>query len=668
MLSKENEYAFASLIDGYVDFELFHYSHPDSSEYQKYEQRLGKSIVELACIIKASTLKDVDEKEVSVIFPSVYSVFKSFIVNSFIKTDTYQNTKFGNSFLETGADRVVLSLFMITLAKISKDNLTNIISLLTEYIPSQLPNDSANFKTILQEFTQGNKLTLPKYEVVSIDGPDHEQTFKVSCLAGSKEFVGEGASKKKAEKNAALAACVFFKCSPKPISISDSSDKNYFQSPSKTFINDKVSAAFGFPKGKNLIQAFVPPRHRKELGVSSNRRLATVGSFYIMYIKALCILKCAVSGNIADGNAIVLASEKTSNVNLKIIFSTNLLNKSDLPFISHDDYNALSYQVDCVQALFGMHCFEMLFSDHSREFLETEALSWLKKTFHDALRAKVKPKENLISIVVRKLQEIGFTTRIISINDTWGLRLDHIRTGGSYELYLEKLANKYTKAEVVNHLAGQLLKAVDRFEGSYLHASRTTEATQIQRSIVNYLLSNTIEDNKNNDEVVNLINSQQNESDLLGASTFDELAAEWGNAHISLLTKAKVLYRLHEGMWGSNTNLTELDYCYLPAVFESFAGIEPVSIMDIIFDIDESKVADKKAVEQVLPSLDIQDEQEQRPKITPKNKPVLKSTTVLNKDSLNLEQYRSLSIDELEGIWANRLFEFDFEEEAAAVL
>ncbi|EKA7356781.1 hypothetical protein OL322_004343, partial [Vibrio vulnificus] len=105
MLSKENEYAFASLIDGYVDFELFHYSHPDSSEYQKYEQRLGKSIVELACIIKASTLKDVDEKEVSVIFPSVYSVFKSFIVNSFIKTDTYQNTKFGNSFLETGADR-----------------------------------------------------------------------------------------------------------------------------------------------------------------------------------------------------------------------------------------------------------------------------------------------------------------------------------------------------------------------------------------------------------------------------------------------------------------------------------------------------------------------------------------------------------------------------------
>ncbi len=44
MLSEKSEYAFASIIDGYVDFELFHYSHPDSNENQKYEQRLGKSI------------------------------------------------------------------------------------------------------------------------------------------------------------------------------------------------------------------------------------------------------------------------------------------------------------------------------------------------------------------------------------------------------------------------------------------------------------------------------------------------------------------------------------------------------------------------------------------------------------------------------------------------
>lgn len=672
MLSEKSEYAFASIIDGYVDFELFHYSHPDSNENQKYEQRLGKSIIELACIVKASMLKDVDEKEISIIFPSIYSVFKNFIVSSFIKTDVYRNAKFGNSFLETDADAdtVVLSLFMITLAKISTDNLTAIINLLTKYIPSELPNDSANFKTVLQEYVQRNKLPLPKYEVVSIDGPNHKQTFKVSCLAGGEEFVGEGASKRKAEQNAAQVACDFFNCSPKPISILDSPDKNYFQSPKKIFYSDKVNAAFGFPKSKNLVQAFIPPRLRKELSVnaSSNRRLATVGSFYILYIKALCVLKCALIGKIADGNAISLASEKTSNVNLSMIFRTNLISKSDLPFISHDDYNTLSYQVDCVQALFGMHCLEMLFKDNSREFIETDALSWLKKTFHDALRAKVKPKENLISIVVRKLQRIGFTTRVFSIENTWGLRLDHIRTGGCYELYSEKQSNKDTKAEVVNHLAGQLLKAVDRFEGSYLQAPKTNEATQTQRSIVNYLLSNTIEDNKKNDEVINLINGQQNESDSLGALTVEELANEWSNERLSLLTKAKVLYRLHESMWSSSANLTEFDYCYLPAVFESFAGVEPISIVDIIFDIDKSKVADNKAVEQALPSLDLQEEQTPRPKIHPQNKPVLKSTTVSNKDILDLEHYRSLSLGELEGIWENRLFEFEFKEEAATVL
>ena len=672
MLSNKSEYAFASIIDRYVDFELFHYSHPDSSENQKYEQRLGKSIIELACIVKASMLKDVDEKEVSTIFPSIYSVFKSFIVSSFNKTDAYRNVKFGKSFLETDADAdgVVLSLFMITIAKISRDNLTAIINLLIKYIPSELPNDSANFKTILQEYVQSNKLPLPKYEVISIDGPNHKQTFTVSCLAGDAEFVGEGASKRKAEQNAAQVACDFYNCSPKSISISDSSDKNYFQSPPKKFHSDKVNAAFGFPKSTNLVQAFIPPRLRKELGVgmSSNRRLATVGSFYIMYIKALCVLECALSGKIADGNAILLASEKTSNVNLSMIFRTNLINKIDLPFVSHDDYNTLSYQVDCVQALFGMHCFEMLLKDNSRDFIETDALSWLKKTFHDALRAKVKPKENLISIVVRKLQRIGFTTRVFSIENTWGLRVDHIRTGGCYELYLEKLANKDTKAEVVNHLAGQLLKAVDRFEGSYLQAPKTSEAIQTQRSIVNYLLNNTIEDNKENDEVINLINEQKNESDSLGVLTVEELANEWSNESLSLLTKAKVLYRLHESMWGSSTNLTEFDYCYLPAVFESFAGVEPISIADIIFDIDKSNVDDNQAVEQALASSVFQEVQKPKPKIHSQNKPEFKSAEISNKDILDLEQYSLLSLDELEEIWENRLFEFEFKEEAAAVL
>merc|ERR1712093_364162 len=44
--------------------------------------------------------------------------------------------------------------------------------------PNAHPKDS---KTRLQEYLQGRKLPLPTYEVMSISGKDHAQTFEVCC-------------------------------------------------------------------------------------------------------------------------------------------------------------------------------------------------------------------------------------------------------------------------------------------------------------------------------------------------------------------------------------------------------------------------------------------------------------------------------------------------------
>ncbi len=63
-------------------------------------------------------------------------------------------------------------------------------------------------KTLLQEYLQGKKLSIPKYEVVAIKGEAHAQTFVVSCTIAKLNLVtqGEGGSRRLAEQTAAAAA------------------------------------------------------------------------------------------------------------------------------------------------------------------------------------------------------------------------------------------------------------------------------------------------------------------------------------------------------------------------------------------------------------------------------------------------------------------------------
>ncbi len=62
-------------------------------------------------------------------------------------------------------------------------------------------------KTRLQEWLQKRKLSLPKYEVLNITGPAHNQTFEVACqVEGQPPFTAEAGSRRKAEQRAAEKA------------------------------------------------------------------------------------------------------------------------------------------------------------------------------------------------------------------------------------------------------------------------------------------------------------------------------------------------------------------------------------------------------------------------------------------------------------------------------
>ena len=62
-------------------------------------------------------------------------------------------------------------------------------------------------KGMLQEYVQSEYGVIPSYRVVSAEGPEHKKCFKVIVtLKGAIQGKGKGASKKEAEKSAALDA------------------------------------------------------------------------------------------------------------------------------------------------------------------------------------------------------------------------------------------------------------------------------------------------------------------------------------------------------------------------------------------------------------------------------------------------------------------------------
>jgi ribonuclease-3 len=62
-------------------------------------------------------------------------------------------------------------------------------------------------KTTLQEWLQGRGLPLPSYEVITVHGRDHEQTFVVECQVREKnvQTTGRGQSRRRAEQDAAAS-------------------------------------------------------------------------------------------------------------------------------------------------------------------------------------------------------------------------------------------------------------------------------------------------------------------------------------------------------------------------------------------------------------------------------------------------------------------------------
>jgi ribonuclease-3 len=76
---------------------------------------------------------------------------------------------------------------------------------IAELDPRDLGKDP---KTLLQEFLQGRRLPLPRYNVLAVRGEAHEQSFQVECVIPELDIrtEGEGPSRRSAEQLAARIA------------------------------------------------------------------------------------------------------------------------------------------------------------------------------------------------------------------------------------------------------------------------------------------------------------------------------------------------------------------------------------------------------------------------------------------------------------------------------
>lgn len=122
----------------------------------------------------------------------------------------------GQGELRSGGNRresILADCFEALLAAIyldaDMDKCTQVVKRIYKHrlMDKRLSTQSKDPKTQLQEYIQGKKLPLPVYTLIKVEGEQHKQHFTVECEVESLKIksVGHGESRRKAEKEAAIA-------------------------------------------------------------------------------------------------------------------------------------------------------------------------------------------------------------------------------------------------------------------------------------------------------------------------------------------------------------------------------------------------------------------------------------------------------------------------------
>jgi ribonuclease-3 len=108
--------------------------------------------------------------------------------------------RLNNANLENALEALVAAIYLDGGLKSVKDFITIFFS---KYI-HQIKTPPKDAKSTLQEWAQGKGLPLPKYEIVSIEGPSHEPIISIELTLDIYKKQATASSRKEAERLAAL--------------------------------------------------------------------------------------------------------------------------------------------------------------------------------------------------------------------------------------------------------------------------------------------------------------------------------------------------------------------------------------------------------------------------------------------------------------------------------
>lgn len=673
---------FHLFISKYLDSNLSHYSHSDALPYQSFEEGVGKVIIQLACYVKAGVIYNLSEDKMDTISKSLVNAFKEKVVSKFVKSDVYKTVKYSGSMLkdDIASERLVFLAFTILISRAFEDNFKMLFPMLMDLIPDEIYSEKDS-KTVLQELMQskGLALALLRYDTHLSDKDSKVIAFTSDCYIDGAKFTGFGSSKKAAEQDAAHVACVSFKAIPKAIKLpTHTFHTSRLHINKYKYINEKISVAFGLPEHRNIIQAFVPARLRSTIGCnnSSHRKLATIGSVYIQYIKHRTFLENAKRGVLLDGDTVQSAAFETSNSTLSAIFQSTLPSKNDLSFLKDSDYFSTKYQVDCVQALFGMELLEFL--DRKQNPLRiqnTKATDWLVKNIQNSFKKKLKINKNITSVLVERCGSLGFTFRFIRTVNSWGVEIESLKTKRKYRTFYKQTSSPLLRSEVLSALSAIVLKSLDRLEGYYFIEPKVMTSQKMQTELLYYFFDSMTDSFRHHKEISELALTSKNSNPDYSEYSKKDLIELWESNTLDIMGRANVLFLIHKTMNIIDERINERDYIFLPAVFRPFFDIKSFSITDIF---SNKKEVGDEVVDRYRTSSK-PDDKKQRKSIEPNSKEgcYVKSTdqekSVSNEKAENdlrnyKNVYENMSLEDLELLWSNRLFEFDYTEEAAIVL
>lgn len=98
------------------------------------------------------------------------------------------------------------ALFAAIMLDSSFEQARTVIERLFYYpLREQQNSKTKDYKTQLQEYVQSKRLSLPRYNIISMTGPEHDMVFKIECSIEELELRawGDGKGKKQASQNAA---------------------------------------------------------------------------------------------------------------------------------------------------------------------------------------------------------------------------------------------------------------------------------------------------------------------------------------------------------------------------------------------------------------------------------------------------------------------------------